>query len=144
MITSHGIARERIELLSAVPDPRDHLALYGRVDIALDSFPYNGTTTTCEALWMGCPVVSLAGTRHAGRVGASLLTAAGLNEWITADADSYRTTVRGLAGDLDRLAALRQDLRGRIAASSLCDATAFAIAFEDTLRAALAARAARA
>ncbi|MCA1805974.1 MAG: tetratricopeptide repeat protein, partial [Xanthomonadaceae bacterium] len=73
-----GIGAERLELLGHTPTRAEHLALYARLDIALDTFPYNGTTTTCEALWMGVPVVTLAGRRHAGRVGASLLEAAGL------------------------------------------------------------------
>jgi predicted O-linked N-acetylglucosamine transferase (SPINDLY family) len=140
LLTRTGIERGRIELLSAVPDPRDHLALYQRVDIALDSFPYNGTTTTCEALWMGCPVVTLAGDRHAGRVGASLLTAAGLAEQIAANTAEYRAKIRGLAGDLPRLAKLRGSLRERVAGSALCDAATFAAGFEDALRGALAAR----
>lgn len=140
LFTRHGIARTRLELLAAVPDPRDHLALYGRVDIALDSFPYNGTTTTCEALWMGCPVVTKLGDRHAGRVGASLLTAAGLPELIATDATEFKAKVADLAADLERLAALRQGLRAQVASSSLCDASAFAAGFEDSLRAALAAQ----
>jgi predicted O-linked N-acetylglucosamine transferase (SPINDLY family) len=139
LFTTQGIDRTRLELLSAVPDPRDHLALYGRVDIALDSFPYNGTTTTCEALWMGCPVVTLAGDRHAGRVGASLLTAAGLPGLIAANATEYKAKVTELA-DPARLAALRQGLRAQIAASALCDAAGFAAGFEDAFRGALAAR----
>ncbi len=140
LLAGSGIDRARIELLSAVPDPRDHLALYNRVDIALDSFPYNGTTTTCEALWMGCPVVTLAGDRHAARVGASLLTAAGLAESIAANAAEYKAKIRDLAGDLPRLAALRASLRERVSASVLCDAATFAAGFEDALRGALAAR----
>lgn len=140
LLTQTGVDPVRIALLSAVPDPRDHLDLYRRIDIALDSFPYNGTTTTCEALWMGCPVVTLAGDRHAGRVGASLLTAAGLAEQIAANTAEYKAKIRGLAGDLPRLAELRASLRERVAGSALCDAAAFAAGFEDALRGALAAR----
>ncbi len=140
LFTARGIDRARLELLSAVPSARDHLALYGRVDIALDSFPYNGTTTTCEALWMGCPVVTLLGDRHAGRVGASLLTATGLSGLVTANGAEYKAKVIELAGDLQRLAALRQGLRTQVASSPLCGAATFATAFEDALRAALAAR----
>lgn len=140
LFTQRGISRERLELLCAVPDPRDHLALYGRVDIALDSFPYNGTTTTCEALWMGCPVVSLVGDRHAGRVGASLLSAAGLPQFIARNATEYKAKVIVLAAELENLAELRQGLRAQLAASPLCDGPAFAVSFEDALSAALAAR----
>lgn len=139
LFTARGIERTRLELLSAVPEARDHLALYGRVDIALDSLPYNGTTTTCEALWMGCPVVTLLGDRHAGRVGASLLNATGLSGLVTANGAEYKAKAMELASDLYRLAALRQGLRAQIASSPLCGAAAFATAFEDALRAALAA-----
>ena len=88
---------------------------------------------------MGCPVVTLAGDRHAGRVGASLLTAAGLPGLIAANATEYKAKVTELAGDLEHLAKLRQQLRSRVAASPLCDASGFAAAFEDALRGALAA-----
>lgn len=140
LFTTRGVDRARLDLLSAVPEARDHLALYGRVDIALDSFPYNGTTTTCEALWMGCPVVTMVGDRHAGRVGASLLTATGLSGLVAANGAEYKAKAIELAGDLQRLAALRENLRAQVASSPLCGAAAFAAAFEDGLRAALAAR----
>jgi predicted O-linked N-acetylglucosamine transferase (SPINDLY family)/predicted SAM-dependent methyltransferase len=122
---SAGIAPSRIELLGWEPAPESHLATYGRVDISLDSFPYNGTTTTCEALWMGVPVVSLLGDRHAGRVGASLLNSAGLGELVGRDlADYVRIAVR-LAGDPPRLAALRAGLRDRLRQSVLRDEQGF-------------------
>lgn len=140
LLTEGGIDQARIELLSAVPDPRDHLALYNRIDLALDSFPYNGTTTTCEALWMGCPVVTLAGDRHAARVGASLLTSVGLPHLIAANGAEYKAKVRDLAADLPALAKLRTGLRERVSASPLCNAAVFAAGFEDAIRGALAAR----
>ena len=89
---------------------------------------------------MGCPVVTRAGDRHAARVGASLLTAAGLPGLIATDATEFKAKVADLAADLERLAALRQGLRAQVASSSLCDAPAFAAGFEDSLRAALAAQ----
>lgn len=84
-----GLDPGRVELLDRVASQRDHLAAYSRVDVALDTFPYHGTTTTCEALWMGVPVVTLAGDRHASRVGISLLKAVGRSEWIAETWDHY-------------------------------------------------------
>ena len=131
---AQGIARERLELAGWIADPRDHLALYGKVDIGLDPFPYNGTTTTCQALWMGVPVIAIAGDRHAGRVGKSLLTAVGLTALIAPDTNSYVTLAADLARDPDRLATLRAGLRQRLAASPLCDAADFARAMENAYR----------
>ena len=108
---------------------------YRAADVGLDPFPYNGTTTTCEAMWMGVPVVTLAGRTHAGRVGASLLTAVGATDTITGDADAYVATAARLAGDLDGLAARRIDLRGRMAHSPLCDQAAFSRAVTAEFRA---------
>ncbi|MEI6560438.1 MAG: tetratricopeptide repeat protein, partial [Rhodospirillaceae bacterium] len=92
-----GIEGGRIDLVARIPDAAGHLGAYGRIDIALDSFPYNGTTTTCEALWMGVPVVTLLGDRHAGRVGASLLGRLGLDELIGRDRDHYQEIAVALA-----------------------------------------------
>ena len=132
-LAERGVAADRIELVAWLPE-REHLALYDRVDIALDPFPYNGTTTTCEALWMGVPVVTLRGDRHAGRVGASLLTQIGLSDLIADSTEAYMETAVALAGDLARLADLRQSLRPRMAASPLCDAPAFARKVEAAYR----------
>lgn len=76
-----------------------HLAAYNQVDVALDTFPYNGTTTTCEALWMGVPVVSLIGNSHAARVGLSLLSAIGHAEWATENEENYIEKAVALAQD---------------------------------------------
>ena len=88
-LAAAGIGDDRGILLERTPTVREHLEAYAGVDLALDTFPYNGTTTTCEALWMGVPMVALAGDRHSARVGASLLTAVGHPEWIAADAEEY-------------------------------------------------------
>lgn len=117
-----GIDPEQLELLARVPRHDDHMAVYDRCDIALDPFPYNGTTTTCEALWMGVPVVTQLGQRHAARVGASLLTAVGLSELVAPDTASYLELARALAADLPRLADLRRGLRARMLSSPLMDA----------------------
>jgi predicted O-linked N-acetylglucosamine transferase (SPINDLY family) len=131
----HGVGPDRLILLSGDDRRRDHLALYGQIDIALDPFPFNGATTTFEAMAMGVPVVTLAGTRFAGRVAASILHHASCADLIAADADGYVAIARGLAGDLERLADLRAGLRNRLTASPLCDGTAYARTVEDAYRA---------
>ena len=78
------------------PSQLRHLELYNRIDIGLDTFPYHGTTTTCEALWMGVPVVTLAGQRHAARVGVSLLTNLGLGELIADTPEQYLQIAQAL------------------------------------------------
>lgn len=135
MFERQGIARDRVELNTWTVSPRDHFAEYARVDVALDTFPYNGATTTCEALWMGVPVVTLMGRTHAGRVGASLLWQVGLTECIAADPGQYRDIATSLARDAGRLKRLRSQLRPRMAASPLCDAAAFARDIEAAYRA---------
>jgi predicted O-linked N-acetylglucosamine transferase (SPINDLY family) len=128
--TAHGIAPQRIELIEANQGLTDHLALYGRIDIALDTFPYHGTTTTCEAMWMGVPTVSLVGQVHHSRVGLSLLTSVGL-PWLAVEGvDPYVALAGKLAGDLPALVRLRQDMRQRVAASPLCDAARLTRAIE--------------
>jgi predicted O-linked N-acetylglucosamine transferase (SPINDLY family) len=123
-----------VELAAQLPGTAAHLAAYHQVDIALDPFPYNGTTTTCEALWMGVPVVTLRGDRHAGRVGASLLTQVGLPDLIAASVEEYVEIAAALAGDAARLSDVRRSLRQRMAASPLCDGRAFARKIESAFR----------
>jgi predicted O-linked N-acetylglucosamine transferase (SPINDLY family) len=111
-----------------------HLAAYNQVDIALDPFPYNGVTTTAEALWMGVPVLSLAGDRFLARQGVSLLTNAGLPDWIASDFDNYVASAVRHASDVQNLATLRSTLRQQVLASPIFDATRFARHFETALR----------
>jgi predicted O-linked N-acetylglucosamine transferase (SPINDLY family) len=134
LFATHGVTRQWLVFLERTPDLLSHLAAYAEIDIALDPFPYNGTTTTCESLWMGVPVVTLAGTHHAGRVGASLLSAAGLEAWVARDVDDYVRTARELAGSPRLLSALRSLLRPELAGSALCDGRAMGRAFEQALR----------
>lgn len=134
LFAGHGIAAERLDLAGRTPTRGGHLGAYGAVDIALDPFPYNGTTTTCEALWMGVPVVTLAGDRHAARVGASILTRIGVRELIARDVDGYVDLAVVLAQDALRRRALRMGLRARVAASPLCDAEGFARTVEAAYR----------
>jgi protein O-GlcNAc transferase len=134
LFATYGIGADRIELRLPQPAMPDHLGSYADVDIALDPFPYNGTTTTCEAMWMGVPVVALIGDRHSGRVGFDLLSQVGMAELAAADIDAYVAAAVALAGDRLRLEALRSRLRERMRASPLCDAPRFARAFEEGLR----------
>lgn len=131
---AHGIDAARLELLGPVASQAGHMEIYGRVDIALDTFPYNGTTTTCEALWMGIPVITLAGSTHAGRVGASLLAQIGLADLVAQSTDDYIHRAVTLASDIGALARLRGSLRERVAASPLCDEQAFTSAVEAAYR----------
>jgi len=130
---SLGLPRDRLELLGPLPDRNDHLNIYNRIDVALDPFPYNGTTTTCDALCMGVPVITLEGTVHASRVGVSLLTAIGHPQWIAKAPDDYITLAARLAADVTLRAHLRQTLRQTLQASTLCDGPAFARRFTDAL-----------
>jgi predicted O-linked N-acetylglucosamine transferase (SPINDLY family) len=134
LFAERGVAGERIETVGRAPTTVEHLAVYRRLDVALDTFPYNGTTTTCEALWMGVPVVTLAGHRHASRVGASLLGAVGLAELVAGDRREYVARAVAMARDRARLASLRRELRGSVAASPLCEPSAFARRVEDRYR----------
>lgn len=125
-----GISEDRLEFFGHTQGIRDHLEHYHSVDVALDSFPYHGTTTTCEALWMGCPVVSQAGKVHVSRVGVSLLTAVGLSEFICGNRHEYIAKAVELASDSERLSTFRSGMRERLKASPLMDASAFARDFE--------------
>ena len=134
-LASHGVDESRVRILESPVAIADHLRTYEQVDIALDTFPYNGTTTTFEALWMGVPVVTLAGNMHPGRVGASLLTALGMPELTAKNEDDYIRIAAELAADVQRLAGLRRSLRERLISSSLCDGAAFGARFTGALRA---------
>ena len=102
--------------------------------IALDTTPYNGTTTTCEALWMGVPVICLAGQRHAARVSASLLTAIGRSDFIAQSEDDYVAIAARLASDRAELERLRFGLRDSMRASPLLDDVGYATRFYDAVR----------
>jgi protein O-GlcNAc transferase len=119
-----GVATSRIELHGHLPH-RQLLEAYGEIDIALDPFPYSGGLTTCEALWMGVPVITLTGNTFAGRHSTSHLSNVGLPELITTTPEAYVATALALAQDPQRLATLRQGLRERMAASPLCDAKGY-------------------
>ncbi|HTI66053.1 MAG TPA: tetratricopeptide repeat protein [Caulobacteraceae bacterium] len=129
-----GLAPDRLELRGASPHAQ-MLAEYGGVDIALDPFPFCGGLTSCEALWMGVPVVTLPGDRPASRQTLGFLDALGLGEFAAGSPADYVRVAAALAADPERRAQLRRSLRPRMAASSLCDGPLFASALESALRA---------
>jgi predicted O-linked N-acetylglucosamine transferase (SPINDLY family) len=131
---SAGIDPARVEILPFAADTRSHLAMYSRVHVGLDPTPYNGTTTTCEALWMGVPVVTLTGDRHASRVGTSLLHAIGMAEWCAATPADFTRIAVGLARDPGRLASLRGSLRDTVRRSPLADGPAYGRRFHAAIR----------
>src|SRR6185295_884887 len=114
----------------------EFLAAYGRVDLALDTQPYSGGLTTCEALWMGVPVITFPGQTFAGRHSVSHLTNAGYEQFIASDAAGYVELAVQWASRLDELALLRSQMRKHIRNSPLCDAPRFARDFLSVLRAA--------
>jgi predicted O-linked N-acetylglucosamine transferase (SPINDLY family) len=132
--STQNINPSRITLLGRQPTQALHLEAYNQIDIALDTFPYHGTTTTCDALWMGVPVITLAGDRHVSRVGVSLLTTVGLEDLIAKTPEEYIDIATTLASDRDRLIDLRQTLRQRMKQSPLTDAPSLAREFESTFR----------
>jgi predicted O-linked N-acetylglucosamine transferase (SPINDLY family) len=130
---AHGIVPERVDLVGPSPHA-ELLAQYGQIDVALDPFPYCGGWSTCEALWMGVPVVTLAGPSFLSCVGAGLLSSVGLPELIAQSVEQYVECAVELGRDVARLARLREGLRARLAASPLCDAVAFTRGLERAYR----------
>ena len=113
---------------------KEHLGRYGEVDIALDPFPFNGATTTFQALWMGVPVVSLASETFIRRAAGSILHYGGLGELVVDTPEAYVVCARELSGDPARLEALRTNLREQIVRSPLCDAATYARSVETAYR----------
>ena len=132
--TSRGVAPYRLILEGQVPDRAAHFATYNRVDIALDPFPYPGITTSVEALWMGVPVLTLAGERFLSRQGVGLLMNARLPDWIASNADDYVARAISHASNLESLASLRNRLRQQVLDSPIFDAPGFAHHFEAAMR----------
>ncbi|HEU4338971.1 MAG TPA: tetratricopeptide repeat protein [Planctomycetota bacterium] len=129
----HEISADRL----VMEGPAEHfefLSAYARVDVALDPFPYNGGTTTMEALWQGVPVLTFRGDRWASRQSASLLRAGGLDDFVAAGVDDLVDRAVRLSHDLDRIAEVRRGLRARLAASPACDTAAFARSMEALYR----------
>lgn len=130
---THGIDAGRLALEGRTRRA-DYLASYGQVDIGLDPFPFTGGTTSAESLWMGVPVLTLAGDRLVSRQGVGLMMNAGLPDWVASGADDYVARAVAHAADLPRLAALRSGLRQQVQASPIFDAQRFAPLFEAALR----------
>lgn len=124
---SHGLAdaQLRVVLLPMTATVEQHLAAYGQIDIALDTFPYSGTTTTCEALYMGRPVITMRGITHASNVSASLLHQVRLDRFVASNAIEYTSKAVALARDTVQLRDLHMTLRITTVSSQLCDAKSF-------------------
>ena len=129
----HGVDPSRLVLEGRLPRARFN-ELMMQADIALDSFPYNGTTTTCHALWMGLPVIALAGRAHVSRVGVSMLSNLGLPELVAGSSEEYIRIAAALSRDEPRLAELRSSLRQRMRSSPLTDGRQYAIDLESAFR----------
>jgi predicted O-linked N-acetylglucosamine transferase (SPINDLY family) len=127
MFRECGIESERYEML---PGGKDFVAAYNDVDIALDTFPYNGTTTTCESLWMGVPVVTIRGDRFVARVGASLLTHTGLGNFVAESPEQYIALAVSLANSTVPLANLRRNLRTHLSTTPVYNAQLFTESLE--------------
>jgi protein O-GlcNAc transferase len=132
-LQQHGIDPARVAMSGPASSRETYLARYAEVDVMLDTFPYPGVTTTCEALWMGVPTITLAGDTLLARQGAGVLTAAGLKNWIATGTDDYVEKAVTIAGDTSGLSELRAGLRGLVEASPLFDAPRFAKHFEKAL-----------
>jgi len=122
---SYGVDKSRVTLMGWTENRDTHLAIYDDVAIHLDTFPYNGTTTTCEALWQGVPTVTLAGDTHRSRVGVSLMHQMGLQDWVAHSDQEYVDIAVAKAADLESLNTLRLSMRDRMASSTLMDGEGF-------------------
>ncbi len=131
-MAAYGIEPQRVQLRGPVSRPA-YLTAHAEIDMILDTFPYPGGTTTCEALWMGVPTLTLAGNTMLARQGAGLLKTAGLDGWVACCEEEYILKACALSSDLPRLAILRQTLRDSILASPLCDSARFARNLEAAL-----------
>jgi protein O-GlcNAc transferase len=135
LFDQRGISADRIKVYGNIPSKNGHLDLYNSVDIGLDTFPYNGTTTTCEALWMGVPVIALKGDIHISRVSHSILSNIGLAELVAETTDEYILKAVELAGNMERVNNLRRNLRSMMKNSHLMDKENFTRTLEQEYRA---------
>ncbi|KAG6595171.1 putative UDP-N-acetylglucosamine--peptide N-acetylglucosaminyltransferase SPINDLY, partial [Cucurbita argyrosperma subsp. sororia] len=129
-----GLESQRVDLLPLILLNHDHMQAYSLMDISLDTFPYAGTTTTCESLYMGVPCVTMAGSVHAHNVGVSLLTNVGLGHLVAKNEEEYVKLALQLASDVTALSNLRMSLRNLMAKSPVCDGPNFILGLESTYR----------
>jgi protein O-GlcNAc transferase len=132
-LLARGADTQRVDLAGSISGREAHLAALGEADIALDTFPYPGITTTCEALWMGVPTLTLAGQTLLSRQGASLMNVVGLPEWVAHDADDYVASAARLASDVNALSALRQGMRERVQGTALYNPALFAQHWQEAM-----------
>ena len=132
LFAEQGIEPRRVKLIGKIDNPNHHLAFYGNIDIALDPFPYNGTTTTCEALMMGIPTLTMTGNIHASKVGSSLLNTVGLPEWVATSSEEYIDKAIHFANDWELLTNIRKSLRQQMLDSALCNASNHTQNIEET------------
>lgn len=132
-LQAQGVDTQRVDLVGSISGREAHLDALGEADIALDTFPYPGITTTCEALWMGVPTLTLAGQSLLSRQGASLMNVVGLPEWVAHDVDDYVARAAQLASDVNALSALRQGMRERVQGTALFNPALFAQHWQEAL-----------
>jgi predicted O-linked N-acetylglucosamine transferase (SPINDLY family) len=132
LLSIHGVAPDRIDFLGQTNHVQ-HLAAFAGIDVALDPMPYSGGISTCEAIWMGVPVVTLPGDTFASRHSLSHLHNAGVGDTVAGDEEDYRRIAAALVSDAEALAKRRASMRSTIAASPLCDLDAFASGFVSAL-----------
>jgi len=129
-----GISHQRVLMHHPIEDQVEHMSYYNNVDICLDTFPYNGTTTTFEAIYMGVPVIVLAGNTHHSRVGQSILKNLAIDDLISGSIDQYILITKALANNIEHLTLYRKSLRQKLLSSSLTDAEGFTKNFESLLQ----------
>jgi predicted O-linked N-acetylglucosamine transferase (SPINDLY family) len=133
LFAAEGVVSTRLEMHDRLPQ-REFLDMHNRIDIALDPFPFSGTTTTCQSLWMGAPVITLAGRVHAARVTTGMLTSIGLAELVANGDDEYVNIATRLARNIGKVAELRSGMRQRMLNSPLTDAVRFTLHLENAYR----------
>jgi len=134
-LAGHGVGADRVEFVPPIFNHEQHMALYDRLDVALDTIPFNSGTTGFDALWMGAPLVALEGHWSGGRIASSALRALGRNEWVAQSEEEYVSIVRSLVEDVESRKVFRSQQRARMAASPLCDAKGLAQEFQGAFEA---------